>query len=117
MAREIDLSKGLKALSKSDLEYLRDRSRLTPEQEQEYLGGDKPSAPESVPLSETPNTGDTGTDADDGVGEDSEYVELEPDEYEDADNDRLREELAYRELALSGNKQQMIARLRKDDEG
>lgn len=111
MAREIDLSNGLDSLSEEDLAYLRDRGRLTPDQERELLGGIEPNPPEARPLSETPNTGDTGP-------EDEEQEDgLDPEEYEDASNERLRQELRSRGLSTSGNKQELIDRLESDDEG
>jgi hypothetical protein len=39
------------------------------------------------------------------------------DDYEELTNDELRELLGERELSKSGNKEELIARLREDDEG
>lgn len=39
----------------------------------------------------------------------------EPDDYDDWTNDELRDELGKRELSKSGNKDELIGRLREDD--
>lgn len=87
MARNIDMSKGLEALSEEDLKYLRDRGKLTPAQEKEFLGGiyNNPGANRSADLTDVPNAGDVSTAPEpgesgegEGEGEDGEDGEGTP---------------------------------------
>jgi len=114
MSRDIDTS-DLSALSKEDLEYLRVRGRLTPEQEEEYFGEEEPKAPEAPSLDDTPYTGDENTLP--SVQTDDGEPTLSPEDYEDSSNERLREELRRRGLSTSGNKAELIERLEANDEG
>lgn len=61
---------------------------------------------------EIPDEDGDDTDADDT----DEDEEDEEDEYDDMTNDQLREELGRRGLPKSGNQDELIARLREDDE-
>lgn len=135
MAREIDLSKGLESLSKEDLVYLRDRGRLTPDQEKQYLGSNtgSPVLPPTS-LGDTPNVGDVGTVADDvnlgGQGtpltESSRSTGNQSgnnDVYADASKAELRAEIDQRNdgrdedyrIAVSGTAEELADRLREDD--
>lgn len=118
MARDIDLSEGLESLSQEDLEYLRDRGRLTPEQEREYFGGVYPNPPEDRSVEETPNTGDVDVNATnpakrDGTP-DSQAEEL-PDNYEDWTKAQLIAEAAARGIPTAGSKHDLISRLAAHD--
>lgn len=113
MSKKIDRS-DLSALSQEELIYLRDRGQLTPEQEREYLS-DAPSGPPEAPsLDETPYVGDENTAP--AVRTDTGVATLAAEDYEDASNERLREELRRRGLSTSGNKQELIDRLEANDE-
>lgn len=69
-----------------------------------------PPAPESIDDTTDPdNTPDEDDDEDDDD-------ELEGDDYDDMSVDELREELSGRDLAKSGNKAELIERLRADDQ-
>lgn len=114
MSRDIDMS-DLSALSKEDLEYLRVRGRLTPEQESEYFGDEAPEPPKGMSLDETPYTGDENTLASVQTEEEGNGATLGPDDYADASNDRLKEELRRRGLSTSGNKDTLVERLEADD--
>lgn len=114
MSRDIDTS-DLGALSQEDLMYLRDRGRLTPEQEAEYLKDAPTGPPEAPSLDDTPYTGDENT-VPSTVTDDGSPT-LGPDDYEDASNDRLKEELRRRGLSTSGNKSELIERLQDNDAG
>lgn len=106
--RDIDVSKGLDSLSEADLIYLRDRGRLTPEQEVQYLGGIDTEPPASTPLSEVPNVGDVSTapepPAPDGGSpeEDTEVrYETEEDPYEDWSKPDLVTQAKARDLEVA----------------
>jgi len=114
MSRKIDKS-DLSSLSQEDLEYLRDRGQLTPDQERELLGDSQPQAPEAPSLDDTPYTGDENTAP--SVQTNDGSATLGPDDYADASNDRLKEELKRRGLSTSGNKQELIERLEENDSG
>jgi hypothetical protein len=114
MSRDIDTS-DLSALSQEDLLYLQARGRLTPEQEQEFLGDVETSAPQAPSLDDTPYTGDENTAP--SVQTDDGSPTLSPDDYADASNERLKEELRRRRLSTSGNKQELIERLEDNDAG
>lgn len=116
--RQIDMSKGLENLSREDLLYLRDRGRLTPEQEAQYLSEEDaaPTAPEPNPPS-TPTTGDTGPAPDTGGNEDDGGSEP-TDNYDDEDAwsyKDLQAEAKKRELPAGGSRDEIIVRLRADD--
>lgn len=134
MSREIDVSKGFESLSKSDLIYLRDRGRLTPEQEREYLGGVNADPPEGRSIDETPHTGDTDVNAtnpskrdgspDNDPSRTSAPEEL-PENYEDWKVAQLEAEISerntdrseeYQIKPESGKKGALIAALAADDE-
>lgn len=114
MSRTVDTS-DLSALSDEDLEYLRDRGLLTPEQETEFLGEAEPQNTEPAPLGE--NVGDENTLGAVFTEVEGNGATLSPDAYADASNDRLKEELRRRGLSTSGNKQELIDRLEDDDAG
>lgn len=66
MSKTIDRS-DLSQLSSEELEYLRARGQLTPQEELQYLGDSTVSAPEGMPLEQRPNTGDVGPELDEEV--------------------------------------------------
>lgn len=119
MSRQIDLSK---PLSDEDRAYLESRNRLTDIALAE--GGDASSltagpslsstaTPEEL-LEQTPNLGDVGTvqknyTEGDGTAPD-------PTEYDDMTVQQLKDELERRDLPVSGNKSELIARLVEDDD-
>lgn len=112
MSRDIDTS-DLSALSKEDLQYLHDRGRLTPEEVAEHLGDDVAGPPEAPSLDDTPYVGDENTVA--SVQTENGSPTMGPDDYEDASNERLREELRRRGLSTSGNKAELVERLEDND--
>jgi hypothetical protein len=93
MSRNIDLTK---PLSPEDEQYLRDRDRFR-DIELAKANTAKASAP-------------ADSDSPSPVGD-----EL-PDDYNDWTKDQLTEELKARQLAVSGNKDELVARLVADDE-
>lgn len=125
MSRKIDTSKGLDRLSKEDLLYLDARGQLTADQRRQFLGDATPEPPTPRALEEQPHTGDTGR-----VDEQTERLSedgrkslgpegsdrLGPDDYEDATNAELRDELRARGLPTSGSKSELLERLEDDDE-
>lgn len=114
MSRKVDRS-DLSALSGEDLEYLRARGQLTPDQEKELLGdAEQPKAPEAPSLEDTEYTGDENTAP--SVQTNDGSPTMTPDDYADASNDRLKEELRRRGLSTSGNKQELIDRLNASDD-
>lgn len=115
MSRDIDTS-DLAALSQEDLEYLRVRGRLTPEQEAEFFGEEvEPQNNKPASLDDVPYTGDENTVP--SVQTDDGSPTLSPEDYEDSSNERLREELRRRGLSTSGNKAELIERLEANDAG
>ena len=133
MSRDIDTS-DLSKLSKEDLVYLRDRGRLTPEQERELLGGINPEPPQGRSIADTPNTGDVdvnNTNPDKRQGKpDSENTQVGasgeelPDSYEDWKVAQLEAEIDARNSEredddkispASGRKDDLIAALAADD--
>lgn len=133
MSREIDTSKGLGKVSKEDLEYLRDRGRLTPDQEREFLGGIQNTAPTAPNVSEMQNTGDINAEAPPAVEslrpdeDDEESVEVEPltAPYSGYTNDLLEQEIKRRninrpddeQIAPDGTtKQDLVDALEEDDD-
>jgi len=115
VSRKVDIS-DLSTLSDDDLEYVRVRGLLTPEQEVEYFGEEEPQNTEAASLDEVEYTGDENTLASVQTEEEGNGATLGPDDYADASNDRLKEELRRRGLSTSGNKADMIVRLEADDE-
>jgi hypothetical protein len=112
LSREIEGN--LEDLSTEDLEYMRARGQLTPEQERDLLGDSVPPTPTAPSLDDTPYVGDENT-APSVVTNDGGST-LGPDDYEDASNDRLKEELRRRGLSTSGNKAELIERLEENDQ-
>lgn len=135
MSREIDTS-DLDALSDDDIIYLHQRDKVA-----DYVLADRGIdvvnyGKAQVPLEEQANTGNANTaglskeeferaiellradqateaEADD---EDDEDDEEDTRPYEERTNDELREELARRNLEVSGNKAELIDRLTEDDD-
>lgn len=133
MSRDIDTS-DLSALSKKDLEYLRDRGRLTPEQERELLGDSTPEPFTARSVADTPHTGDVNTNntnpnkaSGDPAPTPDEDDSL-PDNYEDWKVSQLEKEIDARNAErgdgsdvgliapASGRKNDLIAALAADDE-
>ncbi len=131
MSREIDTT-DLDALSDEDLVYLHQRDRV-----EDYVLTDRgidivDYSKTSVPLEDRANTGTANTagltkeqyerriaelegQLEEALAdEDDDEVDDRP--YAERNNDELREELARRELEVSGNKAELIARLTADDE-
>lgn len=132
MSRKVD-KRELRSLGKKDLEYLRDRGRLSPEEEVRYLGGSKASAPQAPPIDEVPNTGDVGANPPDGgkaaptgaEAGDGEEVEPITENYDDYKVDELIGEVKRRNADReddekvrpeSTKKQDIIDALEEDDE-
>jgi hypothetical protein len=67
MSKVIDRS-NLGQLSREDLEYLRVRGQLSSAEEAQYLEGSVVLAPQGIPLSQRPNTGDVGPELDEEAG-------------------------------------------------
>lgn len=115
MSRDIDTS-DLSALSDEDLEYLRVRGRFSAEEEAELFGEEVRPPPQATPLEETPYTGDENTLAAVQTEQEGNAATLSADDYADASNDRLKEELRRRGLSTSGNKQELVERLEASDD-
>lgn len=133
MSRTIDTS-DLSNLPTEDLRYLRDRGRLTPEQEREYLSEEPRAQFEGAPkgeyrgdvnptgakpvfdsLSDAPgNT--SGVEAARQRAEADARGTTEEVDYEEMTNDELRDELRARNLKTGGGKEELVARLESDDE-
>lgn len=133
MSRDIDTS-DLSKLSEADLKYLRDRGRLTPEQERELLGGINPEPPSGRSLEKTPHTGDVNVNRTNPTNRsgkpdpDTTKVGLSgedlPENYEDWKVAQLEKEIEARNsereedsyiVPASGRKDDLIAALAEDD--
>lgn len=133
MSKTIDTS-DLSSLSTEDLRYLRDRGRLTPEQESEYLSDspravfeNEPKGPYSGTTKVTPSPYDRNDRAR-TIGNDEPVRRQQREEvarrnavdedvdYEEMRKEELQQELSNRGLATAGNKDELIARLEEDDE-
>lgn len=97
MSREIDMS-DLDALSKEDIQYLRDRGRLPAG----YDGGEVSHTVTSSQIAEQENTNVASS-------------QLSPADYQDAKKADLVEELERRGLDTDGTKDELIARLEEND--
>lgn len=110
MSRKVDAS-DLSVLSQEDLEYLQVRGSLTAEQEEELIGEQEEQDPPT--LDDVPYYGDENTVP--SVQTEDGSPTLDPDDYADASNERLREELRRRGMSTTGNKEVLIERLEYAD--
>lgn len=134
MSRQIDITK---PLSDEDRQYLEDRARHEDLRRNAEIVGER-EADVLTPINDG-NTGDvdpfkaddgteqiTGTNpgertvtaaqaADTGVPTADDAGDEPDDDYENWTNEDLRDELENRDLSKSGNKQELVARLREDD--
>jgi len=101
MGKNIDLSK---PLSDEDRAWLAERGAYGDLRIADELSGVSAAAAEPVAAEEVPNDDD-----DDSV--------VDSEAYGTWTNAELRAELSNRELAVSGNKAELIARLEESDEG
>lgn len=144
MSKVIEIPEDLSELSEEDAKYLHDRGRISDAQLAEAVGGTKNEVAEALkglseptPLDQVAHTGDANTaglsveqleDKLAGMREeqagDDEDDALAEEPYEDVKNDLLRAEIVRRnegrseedQLSLEGNKSELIATLREDDE-
>lgn len=106
MAREIDYSK---PLTDDDLQYLAQRPWLVDAAERQGVEGVRELVKSSVEVSDE---GGTFVAVGSIAGNDTPDV---TDNYEDMTNEELSAELERRDLAKSGNKAELIDRLREND--
>ena len=112
MSRQIPQDK---ALSDEDRAYLESRGR------QDLIAQIDDNYQPSVSADEDEGDGSTAPDETGGTSREAEQANLqiteeEPDDdYDSMTNDDLREELEDRDLPTSGNKADLIARLREND--
>lgn len=118
MSKEVDTS-DLGSLSRDDLLYLRDRGRLTPAQEEEFLSEDKPTRQGGGrtrrPKPSGEAVGDTGATPDASGAEPEPGEANEGPDYDSWERSDLLAELGNRELSKKGAHDVLVARLLEDD--